>query len=108
MATYQIALGAGVGPNGSDLLQVGFADPASNDVIVREAKTLMDDLAQMFRLGGELLLINGPASLPVACVLTHAVGHLYSAVGVFDPKLAGYVIAIAHGGRYAVGDVILA
>ncbi len=108
MASYKIDVEAG-GPQGADLLRVGFADPAQNDQIVRDAAQRLAELVETGALaGGELVLVNGPASLPVACVLAHAVGHLYAAVGVFDPKMAGYVVAIAHGGQYAVGDVIAA
>jgi len=53
-----------------------------------------------------LLKINGPASLPVACVLTHKVAHLYGAIGVFDPKIGKYVVCITHNPAYKVGDLI--
>jgi CRISPR-associated protein Csx3 len=56
--------------------------------------------------GGSLLRINGPASLPVACVLVHKVAHLYGAIGVFDPKLGKYVITITHNPMYKLGDLI--
>ena len=87
----------------ADLFKVGFGEPAQNDVIVRAAE---DRLAELAELGGELALINGPASLPVAVVLAHHLVHRYAAVGVFDPKMAAYVVAAAHGGRYSVGDLI--
>ncbi|MEA1981373.1 MAG: CRISPR-associated protein Csx3 [candidate division Zixibacteria bacterium] len=56
--------------------------------------------------GGPLIKINGPASLPVGMVLAHALGHLYGAVACFDPKLSKYVVAVAHGGNYQVGDLV--
>lgn len=90
-----------------DVLKVGFGEPAQNDVIVRDASERLAELTSMGQLsGGPLLRINGPASLPVAVVIAHAVAHLYEAVGVFDPKLAKYVIAVSHGTTYKVGDLV--
>jgi len=107
MAAYNITVDPSAGPAGGVVVRVGFGDPAQNDKIVRDAKASLDNLVAEHQLaGGELVLVNGPASLPAACVVAHAVGHLYSTVGVFDPKMAGYVISIAHGEKYAVGDVI--
>lgn len=87
----------------ADLFRVGFADPAQNDEIVKEAKRLLDDLGEV---GGRLACINGPASLPVALVLGHALCHVYAAIGVYDPKMAAYVVAVSHDPTYKVGDVI--
>lgn len=87
----------------ADLFKVGFGEPAQNDAIVRAAEARLGELGE---LGGELALINGPASLPVAVVLAHGLLHVYGAVGVFDPKIGAYVVAAAHGGTYAVGDLI--
>ena len=89
----------------ADLFKVGFGDPAQNDEIVRAAKSRLGELGE---LGGELALINGPASLPVAVVIAHGLLHVYGAIGVFDPKLGAYVVAAAHGGEYSVGELILA
>jgi len=86
-----------------NVLKVGFGDPAPNTEIVTE---VTETLRGLDLPGGELLLVNGPASLPVAFVMAHAVGHLYSAVGVFDPKLSGYVVAVSHDPRFTVGDLI--
>ncbi|MEI8143507.1 MAG: CRISPR-associated protein Csx3 [Candidatus Berkelbacteria bacterium] len=106
MATYTItaenAVAAGVS---ATLLRIGFGEPAQNDAIVADA---VKALAENHLQGGELVLLNGPASLPAACAIAHGVGHLYSAVGVFDPKLAGYVVSICHGGAFTVGQIILA
>lgn len=86
-----------------NVLKIGFGDPAPNTEIVREVAEGFRDLQLP---GGELLLINGPASLPVAFALAHHVCHLYSAVGVFDPKLSGYVVAISHDPKFSVGDLL--
>lgn len=85
------------------LLKLAFGAPAQNDQIVRDAVASLEDCEIG---GGALVLLNGPASLPVACAIAHAVGHLYGAVGVFDPKLASYVVAISHDPNFAVGDLI--
>lgn len=90
----------------ADIYRVGFGDPASNDEIVKEAQSLLDELVNNDDVGGRLALINGPASLPVALVLGHALSHRYAVIGVFDPKMGAYVVAVAHGGDHRVGDVI--
>jgi CRISPR-associated protein Csx3 len=87
----------------ADLFKVGFGDPAQNDAIVRAAEIRIPELGE---LGGELALINGPASLPVAVVIAHRLLHAYGAIGVFDPKMSAYVVAAAHGDKFAVGDLI--
>lgn len=87
----------------ADLFKVGFGEPAQNNQIVRAAEARLSELGE---LGGPLALINGPASLPVAVMLSHHLIHRYGAVAVFDPKMGSYVVATAHGGEYAVGDLI--
>lgn len=89
----------------ADLLKVGFnpAEPAGNDVLVRDAEQALTDQNLQ---GGRMALMNGPASLPVAAVLTHRLAHLFGVLAVWDPKLAGYVVAISHDPDYRVGDVI--
>jgi CRISPR-associated protein Csx3 len=100
MTTYKIELDG-------DVLKVEFGEPAQNDQIVCDAAARMDEMAATGELkGGVVLKINGPASLPVACVLVHKVAHLYGAVGVFDPKLEKYVISITHNPAYKLGDLI--
>lgn len=101
MAIYQIILDA------DGVLRVGFGDPAQNDKICREVAVLLEQMIVEGTLaGGPLIKINGPASLPVAVVIAHAVSHLYEAVAVFDPKLGQYVVAVSHGNQLRVGDLI--
>ncbi len=89
---------------GVDLFKVGFGpESAQNDRIVQEAVSLLEGLKPQ---GGKLALVNGPASLPVACVLAHALGHLYGALGVFDPKVGRYLICVSHDPTYPVGSWI--
>lgn len=90
----------------ADVYRIGFADPAGNDEIVREVKSLLDEILEAEDVGGELALLNGPASLPVAVQLSHALCHRYASVGVFDPKLKAYVVAVSHSGDRRVGDLI--
>ncbi len=100
MTTYKIELEG-------DVLKINFGEPAQNDQIVRDAAARLDEMTTNGELkGGALLKINGPASLPVACVLTHKVAHLYGAISVFDPKLGKYVVCITHNPAYKVGDLI--
>lgn len=100
MTTYKIEISSGV-------LKVGFAEPAQNDQIVRDAAARLDEMTESGELsGGQLLKINGPASVPVAFVLAHKVAHLYGAIGFFDPKLGKYVVSITHNPAYNLGDLI--
>lgn len=87
------------------LLTIGFnkEKSANNDQLVPDAIAALDACALK---GGEVVLFNGPASLPVAAALAHGVAHLYQAVAGFDPKMNGYVVCIAHGPAYKPGDVI--
>lgn len=90
-----------------DLLRLGFAEPAQNDAIVRDAVARLDKLIETGEIaGGAMVKLNGPASLPVAVAIAHAVAHLYEVVAVFDPKLGKYVVSVSHGGAYRPGDLI--
>ncbi len=100
MSTYKISLEDGV-------LRVGFGEPAQNDQIVRDATARLDEMVANGTLaGGSVIRVNGPASLPVAVAIAHAIAHLYEVVGVFDPKLGKYVVATSHGNEYQPGDLI--
>ncbi len=101
MSAYKINLEDG------NVLKVGFGDPAQNDQIVRDAVARLDEMVSAGELaGGKTIKINGPASLPVAIAIAHAVGHLYEVVACFDPKLAKYVVSVSHGNNYKPGDLI--
>ena len=92
-----------------DVLRVAFGKPGANDQIVKDAVARLDAMTQAGELsGGGLLKINGPASLPVAMVLTHKLAHLFAAVACFDPKLGKYVVVISHSPNpdYVVGNLI--
>ena len=78
------------------LLRLSFGTPAQNDQIVRDA---VEALASLALTGGQTVFLNGPASLPVAVALAHGVAHLFTEIAVFDPKMAGYVVAVSHGAR---------
>ncbi|MEK7129102.1 MAG: CRISPR-associated protein Csx3 [Patescibacteria group bacterium] len=100
MTTYNIT-------RNGDTLKIGFGAPAQNDQIVKDVVAHLTEMESAGELnGGGVIKINGPASLPVAVAITHAVLHKFSAVGVFDPKLNKYVIAATHDPAYAVGDLI--
>ena len=101
MVAYSITL------EKENTLRVNFGDPAQNDQIVKDAAQCLDNLVKNGQItGGEIIRINGPASMPVAMVLAHGLSHLYQAVACYDPKLSKYVVAIAHGNKYGVGDLI--
>lgn len=100
MSAYHITFENGV-------LVIGFGDPAQNDEILRAAVARLKTLTEDGTLaGGEIVRINGPASLPVAMAIAHSLAHLYQAVACYDPKLSRYVVAISHGDKYHVGDLV--
>jgi len=84
---------------------VGFGQPAENTAIVRDAAAAMDTALEV-EGGGPLALIYGPASLPAMAVIIHRLGHRFGAVGVWDPKLDRYVVAISHSPDYSVGQAL--
>lgn len=100
MATYKVEIAEKT--EAATTLKIGFADQAQNDQLCRDAAAALEDL----ELGGKVVKLNGPASLPVAVVIAHHVGHLFEAVAVYDPKLSKYVLAVEHGSPYNVGDLI--
>lgn len=90
-----------------NVLKVGFGDPAQNDKIVADAVEKLNTMTEAGELsGGSIIKINGPASLPVAVAIAHAIAHLYEVVAVFDPKLGKYVVSVSHGDAYKPGDLI--
>jgi len=100
-ATYKIA-------REGQVLRVGFGVPAQNDIIVIDVLARLTEMDQAGELeGGGIIKINGPASLPVAVALSHALAHKFSAIGVFDPKLNKYVVAVSHDPNTKVGDLLL-
>jgi len=100
MDTYLISFAEGI-------LKISFGAPAGNDQIVKDAEKRLGEMLTSGELsGGQVIKVNGPASLPVAMVLAHKLCHLYQAIACFDPKLGKYVVAIAHGAGYSVGDLV--
>ena len=85
-------------------LKIGFGEPGSNDEIVQDAKTAVEAVSE--EVMGKTVLLNGPASLPVAFVLAHTLNHICPAVAVFDPKMGKYVVAVTHTGDYRVGELL--
>ena len=102
MSSYNITRNANV-------LKLAFGAPAQNDQIVKDAVARLSEMDASGELsGGGVILLNGPASLPVACAIAHAIAHRFSAVGVFDPKLNGYVVAVTHDPEVELGSIIAA
>ena len=88
-------------------LKLSFGAPAQNDQIVRDVSARLLAMKESGELdGGGVIRLNGPASMPVAVVIAHAVAHLFEGVAIFDPKLAKYVVAVSHSPSYNVGDLI--
>lgn len=85
-------------------LKIGFGEPGSNDEIVVDAKAAVEAVSE--EVMGKTVLLNGPASLPVAFVLAHTLNHICPVVAVFDPKMGKYVVAVTHTGDYRVGELL--
>lgn len=99
-STFNIALVEGI-------LKIGFGTPAQNDQIVKDVKERLEKMIAAGELtGGEVLRVNGPASLPVAMLLAQKLAHLYQGIACFDPKLGKYVVSISSNDKYAIGDLI--
>jgi CRISPR-associated protein Csx3 len=99
MSSYNIDLQDGI-------LRISFGEPAQNDQIVKDVAARLQEMTETGLLRGQLLKINGPASIPVAFVIAHKLAHLYGAIGFFDPKLDKYIICITHNPAYKLGDLI--
>lgn len=84
-------------------LSVGFVGEAENGQRVPDAIAAVGELNLQ---GGRGLLIDGPASLPVAIALGHAVAHLYGFVAWLDPKLGKFVVSISHSPQHRPGDLL--
>lgn len=84
-------------------VEIGFEGVGPNNLVVPDA---LRSLADLRLTGGAGIHFHGPASIPVAMALCHAVGHLYGYVACFDPKLQAYVVAVSHSPRHAPGDLI--
>lgn len=87
------------------LFRVSFGEPGTNVEIVVDATAGITDAMQGIT-GGRLALISGPASLAAAVAIGHKLTHLFGAIGVFDPKLQGFVVAVSHDPSFTVGDLL--
>ena len=90
---------------GSTTYTVGFgSEPASNAELTAIASKATYNLPS--ELHGTVALLTGKASLPVSYALAHNLSHYHKAIGVYDPKLAAFVVAISHDKQYPLGSLI--
>ena len=92
-----------------DLLLVDFnqLEPADNNLIVRDACKRIDKLISDNTMkGGELLKINGPASLIVSYAISDKVSDLYKAIAVFEPKMDKYIVTKSETSKYSLGETL--
>lgn len=91
-------------------LTIGFGEPATNPEIVQFVEKNAPGVRFIAHdepsIMGAPLLINGPASLPVAMTLAHKYAHVVPMVACFDPKLNGYVVSITHDPEYPLGTLV--
>lgn len=88
---------------GEVTVTIGFGEPADNTAVVPDAVEAIRGLGLK---GGRGIRFHGPASLPAAMALAHAVAHLYGYVACYDPKLEGYVVCISHDPARQVGQLL--
>lgn len=96
-----------------DILKVGFGETlATGDKIVQDVVVRLDEMIASGELpGGDLIKINGRASVLVSQVLAFKLGKIYSAIAFFDPKqgergLDRYVVTVSKSDKYQIGDIL--
>jgi CRISPR-associated protein Csx3 len=96
-----------------DVLKVGFTSQhATGDVVVKDAVARLDEMIKSGELGGgELIKINGRASVLVSQVLADKLAPLYKTIAFFDPKIGDkgldrYVVTISKNPKYKAGDIL--
>ncbi|MDJ0798939.1 MAG: CRISPR-associated protein Csx3 [Calothrix sp. MO_167.B12] len=106
MSTYHIEFDG-------DILQVGFGETlATGDKIAHDAAVRLDHAIASGEIpGGELIKINGRASVLVSQVLGYKLGQIYSAIAFFDPKIGNkgldrYVVTVSNNPKYKIGDIL--
>ena len=87
------------------LFEVGFADPAKNDLKVRTLNDIIVEL-EGYEARGSLALVNGSAALSVANELTPCLARKFEMVAYFNLKSVGYVVAISNDPNFRVASVI--
>ncbi len=87
-------------------MTIGFRKPASNDLIIADAKWRLQNLARVGMLdGGELLTVSGPTSVPVAFLLGYEIAQLpYAAAAVYDRDLEEFLVFGSDSTKYKVGN----
>ena len=96
------------------VLRVAFDGSSDGSQIAKDIAARLDEMIKTGEVSPADLLkvniaeVNVPAPLPriAAMVIVSQLSHLFEAIGVFDPKLNKYVVAISHSSKYAVGDLI--
>lgn len=90
--------------NGVLQVEIDKDNPTTGDRLVKDAEASLEELIRAGGLSGRLLKISGRMSLPVSYAIAHSLGHLYSSVAVFDPRLKAYVVVISTSPDYQLGD----
>jgi len=91
----------------SGTLKIGFNPdkPSTNVDLVQDAAAVIAGLSDQIA-GTPCLKINGPASLPVAFVLAHALCHIVGSIAVFDPKLGKHIVTVSHNPDFTIGATV--
>lgn len=72
------------------MLPQGFDQPDLIAAAMRDVASFDD------QLHGKHVQINGPCTTGMALALGHKLAHITKSVSIYDPKLASYVLAVAH------------
>lgn len=94
-----------------DILKVGYIRTDGNQIAIDAAARIDELVASGHLKGGKLIRINGKATLLSCYVIANRLGHLYSAIAVYDPKICDvgidrYIVALSHGSGMAIGSVL--
>ena len=94
-----------------DILKVGCVRTDGNQIAADAAARIEELIASGQLRGGKLIKINGKASLLASYVISHQLGHLYSAIAIYDPKICDpgidrYIVALSHGSGMAIGSIL--
>ena len=94
-----------------DILKVDCIRTNGNQIAIDASARIKELIASGQLRGGKLIRINGKATLLSSYVIASLLGHLYSAIAVYDPKICDvgidrYIVALSHGSGMAIGSIL--
>lgn len=95
-STELITVVAEIQKNG---LPVSTANPVTTDELLPLIESIPDVIG-----GGELVLLSGMPMWAI-CAVAVAIKNRFSAIGLFDPKLEGFLIIHSVSRHYEIGQL---